>query len=245
MVRNHGLHQGIPPERGARCAQTQRCPSIGSRYGSSGGSETLVSPTNPLGFFLLMGILRAVHAHQDLPCEPILRALTHVLPRGKYQLPSVSSPLSLWSIPLIVAIVSMSEPGDIDGKPLVRSLRPAKTVSFELPEVTPPPPRSPPSMHRLPPPSPCRTPLRQPRLLLRLPPSSPHCHFPQPPPPKVPPCRASSNGLTVFRLRKRTRKPADFTFSSMCPAPKTPQPRTSPRFLVRTMGIPLQACRRS
>ena len=182
MVRNHGLHQGIPPERGARCAQTQRCPSIGSQYGSSGGSETLVSPTNPLGFLLLMGILRAVHAHQDLPCEPILRALTHVLLRGKYQLPSVSSPLSLWSIPLIVAIVSMSEPGDIDGKPLVRSLRPAKTVSFELPEVTPPPPRSPPSMHRLPPPPPCRTPLRQPRLLLRLPPSSPHCHFPQPPP---------------------------------------------------------------
>ena len=98
---------------------------------------------NPLEFPLLMGILRAVHAHRDLPRKPILRALTDVLPRGKYQLPSVSSPLFLWSIPLIVAIVSMSELGNIDWKPLVRSLRPAKTVSFELPEITPPPPPKP------------------------------------------------------------------------------------------------------
>ena len=98
---------------------------------------------NPLDLPLLMGILRAVHAHHDLPRKPILQALTDLLPRGKYQLPSVSSPLFLWSIPLIVAIVSMSEPGSIDWKPLVRSLRPAKTVSFELPETAPPPPPKP------------------------------------------------------------------------------------------------------
>ena len=34
----------------------------------------------PLDLLLLMGILRAVHAHQDLPREYILRALTDVLP---------------------------------------------------------------------------------------------------------------------------------------------------------------------
>ena len=85
----------------------------------------------PLDLPLVMGILSAVHSHLDVPCEPLLRALTSALPRGKYQPPSVSSPLFLWSIPLIVAIVSLSEPGDIDWKPLVCSLRPAQTVSFE------------------------------------------------------------------------------------------------------------------
>ena len=97
----------------------------------------------PLDLPLLMGILRAVHAHPDLPREPILRAFTNAVPRGKYKLPSISYPLCLWSIPLIVAIVSMSEPRDIDWKPLVRSLRPAKTVSLELPEVTLPAPQKP------------------------------------------------------------------------------------------------------
>ena len=105
-----------------------------------------------------MGCLRVVHARPDLLHEPILRALTCALPRGKYQLPSVSSPLFLWSIPLIVAIVSMSEPGDINWKPLVRSLRRAKTVSFELPEVMPPPPQTP-SFNASPTPS---TPLQDP-----------------------------------------------------------------------------------
>ena len=86
---------------------------------------------------LLMGILRAVHSHPDLPREPILHALTGALPRGKYQLPSVASPLFLRSIPLIVAIVSLSEPGKFDSKPLVCSLWPAKTVSFEVAPSTP------------------------------------------------------------------------------------------------------------
>ena len=90
-----------------------------------------------------MGILRAVHTYQALPRERILRALTDVLPRPKYQLPSVSSPLFLWSIPLIVAIVSMSEPGNMDWKPLVRSLCPTQTVSFQLPEIMPPQPQKP------------------------------------------------------------------------------------------------------
>ena len=44
---------------------------------------------------LLMGILRAVHTHPDLPREPILHALTGALPRGKYQLPSIGVPLVL------------------------------------------------------------------------------------------------------------------------------------------------------
>ena len=97
----------------------------------------------PLDLPLLMGILRAVHSHPHLPREPILCALTCALPRGKYELPSVSPPLFLWSIPLILAIVSLSEPGDIDWKPLVSSLQPAKTFSVELPEVSPSTPRKP------------------------------------------------------------------------------------------------------
>ena len=71
-------------------------------------------PRTPPDLPFLMGILRAVHSHPDLVREPILRALTGPLPWGKYQLPSVSSPRLLWCIPLIVAIVSLSEPGDID-----------------------------------------------------------------------------------------------------------------------------------
>ena len=62
-----------------------------------------------------------------------LRCRSGVLQGGGGGRPSVSSPLFLWSIPLIVAIVSMSELGDIDWKPVVCSLRSAKTVSFEHP----------------------------------------------------------------------------------------------------------------
>ena len=59
----------------------------------------------PLDLLLFIGILRVVHSHLDLPCEPALRALTIDLPRGKYPLPSFSWPLFLWFIPRIGAIV--------------------------------------------------------------------------------------------------------------------------------------------
>ena len=52
----------------------------------------------PLDLPLLMGILRAVHSHPALPREPVLHALTSALPRGKYRLPSFSSPLFLWNL---------------------------------------------------------------------------------------------------------------------------------------------------
>ena len=68
-----------------------------------------------------MGILRVVQTHPELPREPIVQALTGALPRGKYRLPSITSPLFMWSIPLVVSIVSISDPGNIDYKPLVRS----------------------------------------------------------------------------------------------------------------------------
>ena len=71
MARSHGLHQGIPPERGARPTQTSRCPGMGSQYGSWGGSETSINPTNPLGPLSSNGYFGGC------PCPPGPTARTH------------------------------------------------------------------------------------------------------------------------------------------------------------------------
>ena len=188
----------------------------------------------PLDLPLLMGILRAVHSHPDLPREPILHVLTGALPRGKYQLPSFVSPLFLWSLPLIVAIVSLSEPGDIDWKPLVRSLRLAKTVSFELLEVHPLHPGNLRLTQLRPPLPPFTVRRRQPRLL-----AHPHPSFlpPLPPPPPQPealPWHDFYNGSTTFHHHRKARRPTDFTFFSTCPADAPALPW---RFPVHAVGI--------
>ena len=143
VARGNGLCQGNPPQRSARSASAYRCTCNGPQCSPGGSSAAPFHRAIPLDLPLLMGILRAVHNHPELPRGPVLQAHTGALPRETYWLPSSISPLFMWSIPLIVAIVSLSESGDIDWKPLVRSLRRTKTASFELPDVTPSTPKQP------------------------------------------------------------------------------------------------------
>ena len=101
-----------------------------------------------------------------------------------YRLPSNKSPLSLWSIPLIIAIVSLAEQGEMDWKPLVRSLQPVKTMSFELLGVAPLHPDNPVLSH-LPP-----LPRERPQGTTML--GAPMCLLPTPPSPSTPLSRGTS-----------------------------------------------------